>query len=106
MDAAADGDGVDSADGEFAGFLRRAAGTQLLDDEKTAADADDFLAHAGRTRGAGRIVNIKPGTDDRRITHAPRQFVRQARSAAHAAQRAFLIKREHGDGIVIVGSAG
>src|SRR5207247_7556689 len=57
VDAAADGEGVDFADGGFAGFLGRAAGAHLLDDEKAAGDADDFLADPRGAGGAGAVVN-------------------------------------------------
>src|SRR5262249_31767496 len=99
---AASGNGVDALDGQLARLLRRLAGAHGLDDEQAAADADDLLPDARAAGGAGGVVHIKPGADDRRIADAAVALVGQARGGADAAEVALLVHSEDGDGIVTV----
>src|SRR5262249_46452885 len=81
--------------------LRRAAGPHPFHNKEAAADADYLLADAGGARGAGTVVDIEAGADERRIADAARKLVRQARGSTDAAEVALLVEGKNGDGVVV-----
>jgi hypothetical protein len=97
---------IDALHRGFAGLLGRLAGAHLLDDEEAAAAADDLFADARGPGGAGGVVDVEAGTDDRRIADAAGEFVGQAAGRADAAEFAVGIARQHRHGIVIIGIDG
>src|SRR5438128_26627 len=84
VDTAAEGGGVDAANGDVAGFLGGFAGAHGFDNENAAADADDFLADAGSAGGAGGVIDVEAGADDRGVADAAGELVGEAGGGADA----------------------
>jgi hypothetical protein len=68
--------------------------------------ANVLLAEAGAADGAGRVVGIRPGSDNRRIPHAAVLFVRAAAGGGARGEVAVRIERDAADcAVVEVGGA-
>src|SRR6185503_16893406 len=92
----------DSAQRFHPRILRMTAAAHLLDDQERTEVVEISLAASGGTSCPDRTVNVQPGAQNRRITHAPRDFPGQSAGGGDAADLALCIDAVAVDGAVVV----
>lgn len=92
----------DALDDFFAGFLRRHAAANLLDDHSAARVFDHGFAPTCSGSGSDVIVDVQARPDDGRVAHATVQFHAGSAGRAATGEIAIRVASDEPDGIVIL----